>query len=316
MALDLLKVVAGVILLVVGGELLVRGGSGLARRLGMSPLLVGLTVVSVATGAPELAVTLDAVATGRTALAVGNIVGSNIANLMLVLGVGALVRDLMVQRRLGRMDLPFLAALSGAFWLLAADGVLTITDGMVLLAAVLGHTVWSVRQARKQPERRQDPPADEGRPANIAVQVLFIVVGVGLLVGGASLLVSGASGVALALGVSQLVVGLTVVAVGTSLPELAASVIAISRGETDLAIGNAVGSNIVNLGLVAGLAAVIAASGVPVPAAALTFDIPVMIASTVLLLVLALTGFVLKRWEGGVLLLGYAAFTAIVVWTS
>lgn len=332
--LDLVRIVGGLVLLVAGAEALVRGASSLARRLGMSSLVVGLTVVAVATSTPELAVTLDAVLSGAPDLAVGNVVGSNIANVLLILGVAAVVLPLSVRHRLVRLDLPIMVFLSVLLLVLALDGVVGLVDGVLLLLGFVAYTAVSVVVGRqRRPEVPSVPDggqastagaapaddddaarADDGAPVtSLPVATLLVVVGVALLVLGARLLVAGASGIAEALGVSGLVVGLTVVAVGTSLPELAASVVAARRGERDMAVGNVVGSNIANLGLVLGLPAVLAGSGIPVPAAAIALDIPLMIAAAVALLPIAFTGFVVRRWEGGLFVALYAAFTVYVV---
>lgn len=314
--LDVGRILLGLVLLVGGGELLVRGASALARRVGLSPLVVGLTVVSVATSSPELAVTIGATLDGQPDLAVGNVVGSNIVNVLLILGISALVLPLEVREQLVRLDVPVLVLLSGLLLVLALDGGISAGEGVLLLVLVVAHTVLTVLASR----RRGRAPEDDGteappRPAgaSLLVSVVLVAVGVALLVVGADQLVTGAVSIAGALGVSGLVVGLTVVAVGTSLPELAASVIAALRGERDIAVGNVVGSCIVNIGLVLGLPAVISAGGLPVPAAAIALDIPLMIAAAVALLPVVLTGFRVARWEGALFILLYAAYVAYVV---
>ncbi|MEI2776170.1 MAG: calcium/sodium antiporter [Tetrasphaera sp.] len=308
-ALDVVRVLAGLILLVAGGQTLVRGAGALAVRLGLSPLVVGLTVVSVATSAPELAVTLRALTSGDIALALGNVVGSNIVNILLVLGVTALVSAVVVAPGLLRMDLPIVVALSLLMLVLALDGTIGALDGAMLLTC-FGAAMWlAVRRGRRDPA----PAAGDG-PATMGGgrAALFVVGGVALLVAGASLLVDGAVAIAAAFGVSQLIIGLTVVAVGTSLPEVAACVSAALRGETDLAVGNVLGSNIANMGLVLGVPALLG-GGVPVPAAAVALDIPFMLASVVVLVPIALTDRRIHRAEGAVLVLLYAAYTAYVL---
>ncbi|SFD46550.1 calcium/sodium antiporter [Streptomyces aidingensis] len=319
--LDAGRIVAGLVLLIVGGELLVRGASALARRAGISALVVGLTVVSVATSSPELAVTLGAVLRDEPGLAVGNAVGSNIANILLILGVCAVVTPLLVRRRLVRLDLPLMAALSAALLLMALDGRIGAWDGIVLLAAMAGYLALTVVTGRREAAAGaagDSPAAGAGAPADdpplpVPRSLLLVAGGVGLLVLGANLLVEGAVNAATAAGVSSLVVGLTVVAVGTSLPELAVSVIAVRRGERDLAVGNVVGSNIANIGLILGLPAVLSGDGLPVPDAAAALDIPLMLAAAVALLPIAFTGFSVARWEGALFLGLYTAYTAYVV---
>ncbi|MEB2526865.1 sodium:calcium antiporter [Kocuria rosea] len=329
--LDVGRIVAGLALLVLGGELLVRGASALARRVGISSLVVGLTVVSAATSAPELAVTVGAVLRDEPGLAVGNVVGSNIVNVLLILGLSALVVPLAVKQRLVRFDLPWMVVLSIGLLLVSLDGRIGAVDGVVLLAAVVLHTVLTVVIGRRgAPVPAAAPSGDRGAgggtggaedvrteeeppPASVPRSVLLVLLGIALLVAGATLLVDGAVSIATSLGVSSLVVGLTVVAVGTSLPELATSVIAVRRGERDLAVGNVVGSNIFNIGVVLGLPALISPGGIPVSGAAVALDIPVMLAAAVALLPIAFTGFAVARWEGALFVALYAAYTGYVV---
>ncbi|MFI7493245.1 calcium/sodium antiporter [Kocuria sp. M4R2S49] len=325
--LDVGRIAVGLVLLVLGGELLVRGASALARRVGISSLVVGLTVVSAATSAPELAVTVGAVLRDEPGLAVGNVVGSNIVNVLLILGVAAVVLPLAVTQRLVRLDLPLVVVLSAALLLVSLDGRIGALDGVLLFSAVVVHTVLTVVVGRRDTGvRAAAVPAgdreaggtgagadEEPPPASVPRSVLLLGLGVGLLVAGASLLVDGAVSIATSLGVSSLVVGLTVVAVGTSLPELATSIIAVRRGERDLAVGNVVGSNLFNIGVVLGLPALISPDGIPVAGAAVALDIPVMLAASVALLPVAFTGFAVARWEG-VLFVGlYTAYTGYVV---
>ncbi|MDP9822946.1 cation:H+ antiporter [Nocardioides massiliensis] len=307
------SLVVGLVLLIGGGELLVRGGGGLGRTLGMSPLVVGLTIVAFATSAPELAVSLDATLSGSPGLAVGNVVGSNITNVLLVLGLAAVILPLAAQRQLVRFDVPFVIVVSVLALLLMLDGSIGRVDGVLLVALLAAYVVWTVLLGRRA--GTDDPPPGAAVPAlsRPLVDVVLVVVGIALLVLGARLLVSAATSIATAFGVSDLVIGLTVVAVGTSLPEVATSVIAAIRGETEMAVGNVVGSNVFNLTAVLGLTAVIAPDGVPVEAAAIRFDVPVMIAVALALLPILFTGMVIARWEGGVFLAMYAGYVAYLL---
>lgn len=300
-------------LLVGGGELLVRGASALASRAGISPLVVGLTVVAFATSAPELAVTVDAVLGGQTDLAIGNVVGSNIANVLLILGISAVVVPLVVHTQVVRVDVPVMVGLSGLALLLALDGSLGRLDGLLLLSLLVAHSVLAVVVSRRDADEPATARASRG--PGVVVSVVLVAVGVALLVLGARLLVAGAVSIATALGVSGLVVGLTVVAVGTSLPELATSIIAALRGERDMAVGNIVGSCIFNIGVVLGLPALLVpgGEGLEVPGAALALDIPLMIAAAVALAPVAFTGFTVARWEGTLFVLLYAAYVGYVV---
>jgi len=323
-----LLILGGLAVLVVGGEVLVRGAAGLARAMGMSSLVVGLTVVAFATSAPELAVTVDAVLAGTPGLAVGNVVGSNIANVLLVLGLAALILPLAVRSQLVRADIPVMVALSVVTLLLALDGGFSRLDGVVLFAALVAYLVVAVTVGRRRARgevaarteesdtRTEEVPADGGRDAvrrRSVVDLALVAVGVGLLVVGARWLVRGATDVAAAVGVSDLVIGLTVVAVGTSLPEVATSVIAAVRGERDMAVGNVVGSCLFNLGAVLGLAALLAPDVVPVADAAVAFDIPFMVAVALALVPIAFTGFTVARWEGALFVAYYVAYVVYVL---
>lgn len=315
--LDVARILVGLVLLVGGGELLVRGAAALAVRLGISPLIVGLTVVSIATSAPEFAVTLGAVLDDRPDLAVGNVVGSNIANILFILGIASLVLPLAVKVQLVRFDVPAMVVMSGVFVLLARDGQISPQDGGVLLALIVAHTVTTVvlgKRSESTKQRRGVPSSDAVAPSHgIGICLGLVVVGVALLVGGAQLLVGGAVAIAAGLGISELVIGLTVIAIGTSLPELAASVIAALRGQRDLAVGNVVGSCLANLGLVLGLPAILAADGLPVAGAAIALDLPLMLAAAVALAPVAFTGFVVNRAEGALYLGLYVAYVLYIV---
>lgn len=307
------SLVIGLVLLIAGGELLVRGGSGLGRALGLSPLVVGLTVVALATSAPELAVSLDATLSGAPGLAVGNVVGSNITNVLLVLGLSAVVLPITVHSQLVRFDVPFVVVLSVLALVLMLDGSVGRFDGGLLVTLLVAYVAWTVVLGRRAGNDDRPTGATVPAPSRPLIDTVLILVGVALLVLGARLLVSSATSIATAFGVSDLVIGLTVVAVGTSLPELATSVIAALRGEQEMAIGNVIGSNVFNLTAVLGLTATIAPGGIPVDAAALRFDVPVMIAVAVALLPIVFTGMAIARWEGGVFLAYYVVYVTYLL---
>lgn len=320
-AWDIARVLVGLVLLVGGGEVLVRGASALALRFGISPLVVGLTVVSAATSAPELAVSVGASLQGQPDLAVGNVVGSNIVNILLILGASALVLPLTARAQLVRLDIPVMVLMSALLLVLAGGGGVTTAEGALLLGLVVAYLALTLAVSRRAGRKGggtpevgvEDPGQGGGSAARVVLSLLLVVAGVALLVAGAELLVGGATAIAGAFGVSGLVIGLTVVAVGTSLPELATSIIAALRGQRDLALGNVVGSNILNIGLVLGIPAIISPGGLPVPPAAVAFDIPLMLAAAVALLPVVITGFRVNRWEGLMFLVLYAAFTAYLV---
>lgn len=306
----LLLFIVGFALLFLGGEALVRGASRLATSLGISPLIVGLTVVAFSTSAPELAVTVQAAMRGQADIAVGNIVGSNIANVLLILGLAALSAPLLVAQQLIRVDVPLMIGASVLMLWLAWDGQIGALEGALLVALLIGYIALAVVTARRESKRVQAEYAEgygtatpEARQ-NWLGNVLLIALGVGLLVLGAQWLVDGAVTLARWLGLSELIIGLTIIAIGTSLPELATSIMATVRGERDIAVGNVVGSNLFNLLSVLGLTALIAPGGVPVAPAALAFDIPVMIAVAVACLPVFFHGNRIARWEGA-MFLGY-----------
>ena len=317
--LDIVKVIAGLVLLLAGGEALVRGASTLATRVGLSPLVIGLVVVSAATSAPEFATTVGAVYQGEPDLALGNVVGSNIFNILFILGLSAIIRPLVIKRQLVRFDIPVMVGLSVLLVVLSLDGQISVLDGVMLLAGLTIHTVMSIIVGRRDVADPTSPPDTlplNSKPVPLWLAGVLIIIGIALLVFGAQLLVDGAVSIASGLGVSSLVIGLTVVAVGTSMPELATSLIALRRGETDMAVGNIVGSNIFNIGMVLGLPAVIFGGGIPVSAAAIAVDLPLMLATAVALLPIAFTGFIIARWEGALFVLLYVAYTLYLVFAS
>jgi cation:H+ antiporter len=315
----IILLVAGLALLVGGAELLVKGAAGLAISAGISPLVVGLTVVALGTSAPELAVSVSASLNGKPDIALGNVVGSNIANVLLILGISAVIAPLVVSRQLVRVDVPVMIGVSFLLLVLALDGGVGRGDGVLLAVAIIVYTVLLVRMGRKQGAEQMAATASAGAEpiavprGGAAGQVLLVGAGLALLVLGSRWLVNGAVEIAQMLGVSDLVIGLTVVAVGTSLPEIATSVLATLRGARDMAVGNVVGSNIYNILLILGLSAMVSPGGIPVAPAALTFDIPVMIAAAVACLPVAFNGYRIARWEGAVFLGYYAAYTLYLI---
>ena len=311
-----LLLIVGLVLLLGGAELMIRGAARLAVATGLSPLVVGLTVVAFGTSAPELAIGVDAALSGAPAIAVGNVVGSNIANVLLILGLSALVAPLLVARQLIRLDVPLMLAMSVLIMLLAHDGRIGRVEGGALVLMAVAYTAFVVRLARRESAAARAAATESPEPA---VQVVWwrdlalVIVGLLLLVLGARALVSAAVSIALGLGVSELVVGLTVVAVGTSLPEIAASAVATVRGQGEMAVGNVVGSNIFNLSVVLGASAAVADGGMPVSMAARTFDLPVMTAVAFACLPIFFTGHRIARWEGGLFLGYYVAYTAYLL---
>ncbi|MBX3315850.1 MAG: calcium/sodium antiporter [Phycisphaeraceae bacterium] len=311
--------VVGLVVLVVGAEFFVRGASTLAGRLGISPLVVGLTVVAFGTSAPELAVSLSAVANETPDLAVGNVVGSNIFNVLFILGLTALIQPLVVDQKLIRIDVPLMILASGVVWWMAMDGRLIRWEGAILFAGVIAYTTTAVVSARRESAavRAEYDKADRStRKQSMWVTIAMLVGGIGGIVLGAHWLVEGAKGIAVAIGISDLIIGLTIVAAGTSLPEVATSVVAAVRGHRDIAVGNAIGSNLFNIMCILGLTGVLAPGGLPVPASVLSFDFPVMFAVAVACLPVFIAGRGITRYQAAMLFLGYLAYTGYLVLDS
>ena len=309
---NLLLIAGGFVVLVLGAEWLVRGASRLAAAAGVPSLVIGLTVVAFGTSAPELAVSVSSALAGSADIALGNVVGSNIFNVLFILGLSALAAPLIVSTQIVRIDVPIMIAASLLVWVLALDHSIGRIEGAVMFLLIVAYTVLQVREGRKS-------GADEGAVADgenappIPPNVGFIIAGLVLLVGGSRVLLDGATGLARDMGVSELLIGLTIVAAGTSLPELATSVLAAMRGERDIAVGNVVGSNIFNLLSVLGLSAAVVPGGMPVAEGALSFDIPIMTAVAVACLPIFFRRHLIARWEGGVFVAYYAAYTLFLI---
>ncbi len=319
--------VVGVVALVVGAESLVRGSSRLAARSGLSPVVIGLTVVAFGTSAPELAVSIGAAAGGESEIALGNVIGSNIANVLLVLGLSAVVGGgLVVAQRIVRVDVPIMIVMSALVLVLGLDGRIGRLDGGLFVAILIVYLVWTVRSAvgDQDADEDHDGVADAAtlaseyssalgrekiRGSSLWRDLLYVVGGLALLVVGAQSLVTAATDIARALDISELVIGLTVVAVGTSLPEIATSVVAAARGQRDMAVGNAIGSNLFNILAVLDITGVV--SPVIVSSGARGFDLPFMLAVAVACLPIFADGFILRRWQGAVFLSYYVAY---LVW--
>jgi cation:H+ antiporter len=307
--------VIGLVCLVGGAELLVRGAAAIASRLGISPIVIGLTVVAFGTSAPELAVSVNASLGGKSDVAFGNVVGSNIVNILLILGLSATVGALAVTQRIVRLDVPILIGVSFVALLMGIDKKFGRIDGIILVAAAIVYTVWLIRTSRaesKEIDAEYTEAIDileEGVvKLPLITQILFVLGGLVVLVIGSQLLVNSATKIAESFGVSELVIGLTIVAIGTSLPELATSVMASIRGERDIAVGNVIGSNLFNIMLVLGVSSVVSSNGVAVQESAVRLDIPVMIGATIALLPICWNGFQIKRWEGFVLVSFYLLY--------
>jgi cation:H+ antiporter len=312
MLVPVLQGIGGFVILTAAAEALVYGASSLARRVGLSPLVIGLTVVSIGTSLPELVVGIEAALVGNGDIALGNVVGSNIGNMALILGTAALVRPLAVQSQIVRVDSPILVVVSLVFAGLVVDGTLSRLDGLLLVGGIVAYVAYNLYAAQSSPTAVHDE-FEAGLPQLHAVWVDagLLVVGLGGLVAGAHLLVEGAVAIAEALGVGPIVIGLTIVAVGTSLPELATSVVAARRGEGDIAVGNAVGSSVFNVLGILGVTVLVQ----PLSTQTLGWvDVGVMGGTALIVLPLFRTDWTLSRLEGAFLLVCYAAYVASLVW--
>lgn len=313
-----LLVLVGLAALVVGAEFVVRGGSRLATRLGISPIVVGLTVVSVGTSTPELAVGIEAAIQGDGALAVGNIAGTNIVNLLLILGLSAAIRPLVLQLQTLRVDLPMMAAAAVVLLVMSLDGYLSRLEGVVLLVGALAYTVVVVRLARResvavQVEYAHEYPKPDGDHArrHVAVDAAVLVGGIVIVVLGADWLVDGAVVLARTLGVSEAVIGLTIVAIGTSAPELVTTIVSTIRGDRDIAIGNLIGSSVYNIALILGTTAAVAP--IVIVPELVRIDLPLMTAVTLLCVPVFVTGRRVARLEGFLFVSAYLVYLAYLI---
>lgn len=311
--------IVGLIMLVAGAELLVRGASNLATRLGMTSLVIGLTVVSFGTSAPELAISLQSGFEGEDALLLGNVIGSNIFNILFVLGISAMVMPLLASKSLVRLDVPLMIGISFLLYLFAWDGMIGRVEGGVLfgiLVLYLSYLIYDGQQSNDDQIIEEDDQNKSVQKKHWFWDAARIIVGLALLVMGARWLVDGAVTFAQYLGVSSLVIGLTIVAAGTSLPEVATSILASIKGERDLAVGNIVGSNLFNIMCIIGLTAIVLPDGITVQSGVIGFDLPIMIAATIICLPIFFTGNVISRWEGALFFGYYIAFTIYLILTA
>lgn len=316
----LLWITLGLVALVLGAEFIVRYGARLARRLGVPPIIVGLTIVSIGTSAPELAVGIDAVLSGAGSLAVGNIVGTNIVNLLLILGFSAMIRPIVLGMQTLKVDLPSMAVASLLLFALLFDGSLSRVGGVILLMAAVVYTallVWQTRResARVLAEFAQEYPPERTRGGGLAVMLhlILVIAGIAVVTVGADWLVDGAVELAEAAGVSSAVIGLTIVAIGTSAPELATTIIATIRGDRDIAVGNLIGSSIFNLTLILGISMLFARDPVAVDPLLVMVDLPIMVLVALVCIPVFLTGPRVSRLEGSAFVAAYGGYLAYLL---
>ena len=311
MLTDVLFLLAGFVILIAGAEVLVRGASGLAASFGISKVIIGLTVVAFGTSAPEMAVSLRSGFQGQTDILLGNVIGSNIANILLILGASAVIAPLRVDAKLIRADVPLMIGITLLLFVMVLNGVLSRWESIALSLILGGYAWFLVRENRaevaKEPVEKQEP---KGK------LLLFVLAGFAALVFGARWLVDSAVSIATSFGVSELVIGLTVIAIGTSLPELATSIVAALKGERDIAVGNVIGSNIMNILAVLGVTGAIIPADIPVSEQALKFDLPVMIAATIACFPIFFSRNRIRRWEGAIFLAYFVIYIGYLVLDS
>ena len=316
--MTILLFATGLLFLIVGAEALVRGASRLAAALGISPLIIGLTVVALGTSSPEFAVSIKSALSGQASIGVGNVVGSNIFNVLFILGLSALIVPLSVSQQLVRLDVPLMILISVAVLIFSLDGIFSRIEGLILVTSLAIYISFLIFQGRRENiDAREDGDKKSSLEGNVKYSwvknIAMAFFGLTLLVLGSRWLVDSAVTFAHYLRVSELVIGLTIVAVGTSLPEVVTSIIAAMRGERDIAVGNVVGSNIFNILGVLGVASMVAPKGIDVSPAVIGFDIPVMIAVAFACLPIFFTGGVISRPEGALLLGYYVAYTLYLI---
>lgn len=303
----LLFLVLGLIILFIGAEGLIHGSSALALKIGITPLVVGLTVVAFGTSTPELVVSLKAALIGNSSISLGNVVGSNIANIALILGIAALIRPLDVHANVIRREIPIMIGLSVLLIVLLIDGELSLIDGIIFVVGIITYTIVNISIARKEKNAEVENEFKEGLKTKlgVSVSIVFVVGGLGLMILGANIFVASAISIAKAIGVIDAIIGLTIVAVGTSLPELITSIVAAYKNESDIVIGNVVGSNIFNILGILGITALV----IPLSSEGISYiDYGVMLITAIILLPLSKTGFKISRLEGVILVVGYIIY--------
>jgi len=327
-AILIVQLVLGFVLLFAGAEVMVRGAAELASRFGIPPVVVGLTVVAFGTSAPELAVAINSALEDQADIALGNVVGSNILNILLILGLAGMITPLIVGSRIVRADVPILIGVSLLLFLFAFDGRISVLDGAILFAGSIVYTIYAIFSAQRSTEKGDGEKPDGGGSGAVinsdetpgerhpALSLVLVLVGLAMLVTGADFLVNSAVVIARWLGVSELLIGLTVISIGTSLPEIATTVVAAFRGMRDMAVGNVVGSCLFNIMMVTGAAAVFSPSGLSVDPALIRFDLPVMLAATIACLPIFATDHLIARWEGILFFLYYIAYTTYLIMAS
>lgn len=305
-----LAIISGFLILTAGAEALVRGASSMALKLGITPLVIGLTIVAFGTSAPELAVSLKSALAGNSGIAIGNVIGSNIANIGLILGITALIRPIQIQSQMVKREIPIMIVATLLFWGLISDGDLSLLDGAILTSLLVIYLIFSYLSGINQGGSSANDEINQVKNLHPLLASGFILVGIGMLVGGGMLFVDGAVELANLFGISELIIGLTIVAIGTSMPELVTSIVAARKGESDIAIGNVVGSNLFNILGILGITTLVH----PITSSGLQLiDMSIMLVLALVLLPLAWTGMRIGRREGTLLLLAYLCYLSYLI---
>lgn len=314
--------IAGLIALIAGAELFLKAVDHFGLKWGVSPLIMGLTVVAFATGAPELAISIKAASSGSADLVLGNIIGSNIANILLILGITSVLSPLAISGRIVRVDVPIVIAASALVFGLALDGKLTSTDGVILLLGLVAYSAFTYYQIQKSKNdgveeeifEYAESPDELAQGAFFYIKNIgFLIIGLVLIVQGSDWMVDSAVTIAEALGLSELVIGLTIVSIGTSLPEIATSMSAARKGKADIAVANVMGSNLYNMLLTLGLTLIIAPNVLDVSVKAINMDLPFMLAVSIACIPIFIAGFNMTRTDGSIFLFYYAAYLTYLV---
>ncbi|CRZ13362.1 calcium/sodium antiporter [Mycolicibacterium neworleansense] len=318
--------VVGLIALAIGAEVMVRGGAQLAARLGISPILIGLTVVSIGTSLPELAVGVTAATEGSGELAVGNIAGTNVVNILFILGLSALIRPLAIEQRTLRFDLPVMAGAAVLLWVLALNGVLSRVDGVILVCGAIVYTLVLIRMSHRESravkaeyiQAYAEGPAKEPKHVGESVfrHIAMTVTGIVVVIVGAEWLVDGAVGIARGFGVSDALIGLTIVAIGTSAPELVTTIVSTVRGERDIAVGNLLGSSVYNILLILGITCLVPADGLALSHNLVWIDIPLMVVAGLVCIPVFITGRRVHRAEGAAMVAAYLGYLTFLLTTQ
>ena len=311
MALNIFLLCIGIGLLYLGSEWMVNGSASLAISFSIRPVIIGMTIVAFATSAPELLVSLIAAVKGSSGVSLGNILGSNVANIGLVLGTSALVKPLKADKQLARKEIPFMIGVSGLFWLLCIDGRLGRIDGAILFAGLILFLTLGLMKVRGKKTKNKAPT--RARKKTIR-HIFLILIGMLGLVAGANMMVNSAIFIARQLNLNEIFIGLSIVSIGTSLPELATSVVAGARGESDISIGNVVGSNIFNICMVMGTVGIF--NPMSVDMSVLKFEFPAMLMLSMIFFIFTRTGLILTRLEGAFFILCFFSFIGISYWLN